>query len=593
MASPLVRVAFAAVALATIVAFFVTQQLKSEFPLVLRFVARPAAISPNGDDYQDSARVGFDLTERARVSFSVVDGEGNEVRRIVDSRDLPGDRRYRLRWDGRDDSGRIVPDGVYRLRIVRRDEGRVINSIKEIRVDTVPPRVRLLSARPGVIAAGAPGQRPRVLLRYAGPRNFAPEVRVFRTDRGPARVVLRFRGNNRREAVWDGSVRGHPAAEGDYAFTFRVRDAAGNVTVAPAGVPSAANAARGTGVSVRRLTLSGPLRAVRPGALLSFDLGPYDRSFDFRLTRLGLRRPARKGGRIGGRFRVRVPRDAHTGLYVLRVRAGSLTAEWPLTVAGRSQRRRPLVVLPAMTWQGLNQVDDDLDGFADTLDRSRAVRLDRGFSHGRLPARLRSQAAPLLRFLDRAKLRYDLTTDWDLARRQGPPLEGSPGVLLAGDSRWLPPALLRQLRDYVRGGGRLALFGAESLRRSATLRGASLVDPGRRRVDDLFGERTSLLRTSDAPLAAERDELGLFGSVDRFFGSFSVFEIAPHDPANTLAAAGRDPGRPAFVAFRVGRGVVVRAGTPQWARELRESALDVEVPRVTRRIWRLLARGSS
>src|SRR5436190_13408891 len=146
MANPLVRAAFAAIAVATVVAFFVAQQLKSEFPLVIRFAARPAAISPNHDGYQDSTRVGFDLTQRAKVSFSIVDSEGREVRRLLHDRTLAGDRHYRFRWDARNASGHIAPDGIYRMRVVRRDQGRVINSIKKIRVDTRPPRVRMLSA---------------------------------------------------------------------------------------------------------------------------------------------------------------------------------------------------------------------------------------------------------------------------------------------------------------------------------------------------------------------------------------------------------------------------------------------------------------
>ena len=46
--------------LATFVAFLVTQQLKSEFPLVIRFAAKPKQISPNDDRYRDSTQVGFD-----------------------------------------------------------------------------------------------------------------------------------------------------------------------------------------------------------------------------------------------------------------------------------------------------------------------------------------------------------------------------------------------------------------------------------------------------------------------------------------------------------------------------------------------------
>ena len=142
MSRPLVRVVFALLVLATIAAFLATQQLKSEFPLVIRFAAKPPEFSPNGDGYADSTQLGFDLSEPARVTFSVMNEEGNEVRRLVDDRELSGDAKHRFRWDGRDDDGAPVPDGLYRMRVVRRDEGRVIDSLKEIKVDRRPPRKR-------------------------------------------------------------------------------------------------------------------------------------------------------------------------------------------------------------------------------------------------------------------------------------------------------------------------------------------------------------------------------------------------------------------------------------------------------------------
>src|SRR5512134_3277537 len=105
MARPLVRAVFAVPVKTTIAAFFVTQQLKSEFPLVIRFAAAPKHFSPNGDGVRDETEVGFDLSEPAKVSFSIVDSEGIEVRRIVDDRQLRGDAKHRFRWDGRDDDG--------------------------------------------------------------------------------------------------------------------------------------------------------------------------------------------------------------------------------------------------------------------------------------------------------------------------------------------------------------------------------------------------------------------------------------------------------------------------------------------------------
>ena len=75
----------------------------------------------------------------------VVDAEGTEVRRIVSDRRLAGDAKHRFTWDGTDDDGSVVADGTYRMRVVRRDESRVIDSTKKITVDRVPPQVRARS----------------------------------------------------------------------------------------------------------------------------------------------------------------------------------------------------------------------------------------------------------------------------------------------------------------------------------------------------------------------------------------------------------------------------------------------------------------
>src|SRR5215217_6154083 len=604
MTRPLVRAVFAVLVVATVAAFFLTQRLKGDFPLVIRFATQPAHFSPNGDGVRDTTEIGFDLSEPASVSFMVVDAEGTEVRRLVSDRRLAGDAKHRFSWDARDDAGRLVPDGTYRMRVVRRDESRVIASTKKISVDRVPPEVTLVSASPSVIAAGLPGETPSVTLRYRGPKNRAPVYRVFRTGHGPPRLVRRFRGRPDRTATWDGRVSAGPertraAPEGDYAFTVAARDRAGNLTEAPRPIPRAAVARPGTGVSVRDFTLRGPLSAVAAGAFAHLEVGPVDRSFEFAVSRLGDPKPLIHGGRLGGRFRVHVPDRMRTGVYLVRVRAGSDRAVWPLAVAGlppRSARgeARPLVVLPALTWQGLNRVDDDDDGFSDRLPFADSVRVDRPFRDGALPRRFGAEVSPLLRWLDREKLPYDLTTDLALARHEGPALGNAPGVAFAGSELWLPDELLKRLRDYVADGGRLASFGTESFRRAVTLKGAVISDPTRRRREDALGERTKVVATSSAPLTVFEDSLGLFEGVSGFLGDFTVFETTAGLPqsARRMTEAGRAPGQPAFVAFGLGGGVVIRSGTPQWARELNESALSLELPQVTKRIWKLLSGGS-
>jgi hypothetical protein len=601
--SRLVRAVFALLVVATVGTFVAAQTLKTEVPVVLRFAAQPRHISPNDDRVRDAASVGFDLSEPADVSFSVIDADGNPVREILGERRLAGDTKHRFRWDGRDDQGRPVPDGAYRLRVVRRRQGRVLDSIKKVIVDTKPPKVAIASVVPNVISPGVRGAPGRVRITYRGPRNLNPEFRVWHTDvGGPPRIARRFRGDRERTGVWDGTVRGAPTPDGSYAFTVLVRDLAGNLTEAPAGpLPTAARARPRTGADVRRLTLQGPSVPVSAGSLAMLRVGPVPRRFSFALSRLGSSAAIKADRRRGSRLRVRIPANARTGVYLVRVRAGGRRAVWPVPVSGRPvggrralDRPRPLVILPVATWQGENRFDSDLDGFPDTLTTSSTVPADRPYAQGRLPPGLRREALPLLGFLDRERLSYDLTTDVALAAREGPSLSNAPGVAIAGTETWVP----RQLRDGLRrevedGGLGVVSFGDRSLRRTVALVKGRLRDPSPARPDDLFGERTEPFRTDEpAPLAQQRDRLRLFRGADRLFGDFSRFERSVELPADArlLSAAGREPDQPAFVGYRLGKGVVIRPGTPQWTRGLSERSLGLEVPRITKNIWRELGK---
>ena len=79
-------------------------------------------------------------------------------------------------------------------------------------------------------------------------------------------------------------------------------------------------------------------------------------------------------------------------------------------------------------------------------------------------------------------------------------------------------------------------------------------DPTPRRREDAFGERTKLLRTSDAPLTVFEDGLGLFEGVSGFVGDFTVFERrAPARSARRMTAGGPRPGPAGIRGVRPGR----------------------------------------
>jgi hypothetical protein len=310
----------------------------------------------------------------------------------------------------------------------------------------------------------------------------------------------------------------------------------------------------------------------------------------FALTPLGGGRPLRRGVGQAPVLRIAIPPKTRTGVYMVRLSARVGRARVPVAVRGRTRGARILVVLPAITWQGLNRVDDDGDGFPDTLDVSRSVPVSRPFAGGLPPAGFGSEVAPLLDFLSSNNLRFDVTSDVALAAGRGPGLVGHHGVVLAGSERWITAELAGRLRAYVERGGRVASFGTDALRRTVALTTTRLEDPSAPQASNLLGEQTAPASSAAAPLVVNPgDTLGLFSATDGFVGLFTRFEQSRGRPggARIEASAGRDPSHPAFIAYRLGRGLVVRTGTPQWSRML---SSDTEVAAVTKSLWSLLSR---
>jgi hypothetical protein len=409
---------------------------------------------------------------------------------------------------------------------------------------------------------------------------------------------------------WDGRIHGRPAPRGAYAVSVTVQNRAlVDGSDPPRLPPRRAQARAHTGFTIGGTSVAGPLEPVRAGGAADFDVYGGSPRVAWRLDRLGGRRAvargrsgtaplaAKRAGPSGApiatagprrRLTLRTPRRTTTGLYVLTVAAGGRPARVPVVVRGRA-RGPVLVVVPTLGWQGVNPVDDDADGFADTLLRDRAVQLGRPFAEGAAPRGLGAQVGPLLRFLDSERIRYEITTDLALARDRGPRLAGHPGVALAGDEPWLTPGLAAELRGYVQSGGRVASFGAGSLRRRVSVTPAVLARPTPAARVNALGEATGLADGEAATLAATTDTLGLFAGTDGVVGPFTLFEQSLGLPpgAHALTAAGRDAAHASLVAYRLGRGLVIRFGTPQWSAGLRD---DADAAAVTRKAWSLLSR---
>ncbi|MCA1683290.1 MAG: hypothetical protein LC685_04800, partial [Actinobacteria bacterium] len=343
------------------------------------------------------------------------------------------------------------------------------------------------------------------------------------------------------------------------------------------------------GITVRYLAAQAPVRPVAARGLFDVFVDARGKRYAWSLRRLGTRRPLHAGVQVAARLRLRAPAGPG-GLYVVDLRSAGHTAQALVPVSG-PHRRDVLVVLPAISWQGSNPADDDGDGEPDTLGGSGTAALDRPLVPAGLPAGFDRQEGPLLSWLDHRGLRYELTTDAGLLGvTDERTLARHRGVVLAGDEHWLPEPLRRALAGYVRAGGHVASFGTDSLRRTVVLDGRRLVRPSAPATTDVFGAHLqAVIRRPISLLAFARDAVGLFAGTDGLFKGFGAFEgtASIGRGARLAAGAGEQEGRPVIVAYRLGRGLVIRTGLPEWTSRL---ASTPSVATVTRRIWALLSR---
>lgn len=270
----------------TAAAFAVTQGLKlDKSPIFATAVDK--RVSPVAGT---EATIAFRLRESDAVTVTVVDDDGEVVRTLLPRRRV-APRRFELTWDGRDDAGRPLPEGVYRPRIRLADERTTTTLPNDIDLDTTPPSFEFGDVRPRVISPDGDGRAEGIRVRFSS----GEPVRALLFVAGKRRVLTQARES--------GVIRwSAPLRPGRYRLRLAAQDRAGNTSRrVPAGT-----------VRVRYIDLARNVIRVRAG--FRFGVGVSTDAPNYRYRFAGRR------GVGGGRFlRIRAPADE--GRYRLYVQS--------------------------------------------------------------------------------------------------------------------------------------------------------------------------------------------------------------------------------------------------------------------------------
>jgi hypothetical protein len=275
---------------ATAAAFVVTEDLKLEPDPI----ARPrvdATFSPVCRCEQKTAKIALRLRRPDVITLTLANENGEVVRTILQRASFrPGNHRFG--WDGRDDSGKLVPEGQYRPRVELQKLSRVIEFSKEITVDTTPPRVRVLNVSRRMVSPDGDGRGDAIRIRYRASE--------------PSNALLLVDGRR----VWKTSLRN----EGTIPWRPpRLRPGIERLQVA--GVDAAGNraSARPFYVRVRYLEVSPSRLRVRPRRLITVRISTDYPRYTWRLGR-------RRASARAHTLKIRAP--ATPGRYALVIRAG-------------------------------------------------------------------------------------------------------------------------------------------------------------------------------------------------------------------------------------------------------------------------------
>jgi len=201
-------------------------------PILPRLIAVlgawPNPFSPNGDGVKDATDVVFALVRPATCTIKLFNRDGAVVRTLLNHAASPAGRNA-VPWNGTNDAGTVVPDGVYAIRLWAVDAGGVKESATAlVIVDTKRPVVSDVAAVPPAFSPNGDGRADLTRILFRLNETCQISVRVYQsgTPRGEIFSGVKPAGPN--QVIWDGRIAGRVVPDGRYQVGIFPRDMGGN-----------------------------------------------------------------------------------------------------------------------------------------------------------------------------------------------------------------------------------------------------------------------------------------------------------------------------------------------------------------------------
>ncbi len=189
-----------------------------------------AVVSPNGDGRLDSTTIKASVTGHLKFGWDVQPYSDGSVGASVRSGSVSS-KTVSFTWDGRNDGGKVVSDGTYRITVWAADASNNRAYVRKlVTVDRRAAVVTLSSSR-AFLSPDGDGRADKVALSLRADEPVTGKARVLAGD-GSTVTRWTVAATTGRSVTWNGYDRaGRRVADGRYTFRVKGLDRAGNRTV--------------------------------------------------------------------------------------------------------------------------------------------------------------------------------------------------------------------------------------------------------------------------------------------------------------------------------------------------------------------------